>query len=194
MPVPTLYYIRHGETDWNAELRFQGRRDIALNDKGRRQAAENGRKLKTLLAGIEACRFLTSPLQRARETMEIVLGELGLPANGYTVEDWLIEASYGELEGTTLAEYKKRDPKDHAARKRNRWAHRPAGGESHAMVAARIAGRLDNLPEPTVIIGHGVVGRVIRQRLLALEPNDAANYVFPQDRVFVWRDGRENRI
>jgi broad specificity phosphatase PhoE len=194
MPVPTIYYIRHGETDWNAALRFQGRRDIALNDKGRRQAAENGRKLKGLLADTGRCRFLTSPLQRARETMEIVLRELGMPEARYTIEDWLIEASYGELEGTTLAEYKARDPEDHAARKKSRWAHCPPGGESHAMVAMRIAGRLENLPEPTVIVGHGVVGRVIRQQLLALERDEAANYAFPQDCISVWRDGQENRI
>jgi broad specificity phosphatase PhoE len=194
MPVPTIYYIRHGETDWNAELRFQGRRDIALNEKGRRQAAENGRKLKALLGDFGRCRFLTSPLWRARETMEIVLGELGTGLHCYAIEDWLVEASYGELEGITLAEYKARDPQGHASRKARRWTHCPPGGESHAMVARRIAGRLETLPDPTVIVGHGVVGRVIRQRLLTLEPDEAANYTFRQDCVFIWRDGQENRV
>lgn len=50
MPVPTIYYIRHGETSWNAEGRLQGVRDIALNELGRRQAAHAGRILADLFA------------------------------------------------------------------------------------------------------------------------------------------------
>jgi broad specificity phosphatase PhoE len=50
MPAPTIYYIRHGETAWNAKGRFQGTQDIPLNDLGRTQAAASGEILARLLA------------------------------------------------------------------------------------------------------------------------------------------------
>src|SRR3954453_18492627 len=68
--VPTIYYIRHGETDWNAEGKLQGTRDIPLNDLGRKQAAQAGAILATLFERDErdeaSLRFVASPLGRAR--------------------------------------------------------------------------------------------------------------------------------
>ncbi len=75
--MPVLYYIRHGETDFNVEARLQGRRDTALNANGRRQAAECGELLRDLFArdghspAVEFA-YVSSPLKRARETMEIL--------------------------------------------------------------------------------------------------------------------------
>ena len=194
MAQPTIYYVRHGQTDWNAELRFQGRQDIALNEKGRRQAAANGRKLRSLVGNGDGFGFLTGPLSRTRETMEIMLGEMGRDPKGYAIEPLLVEASYGELEGTTLAEFKKADPQGHKRRKAERWTYCPAGGESHEMAEQRIAGWLDALDEDTVIAGHGVIGRVMRRRLLGIPKDEAAAFVFPQDVVFIWHGGREKQV
>ena len=73
---PELYFIRHGQTDWNAQGRYQGARDIPLNDIGRRQADENGAKLRELLRGEARSpadfAWFVSPLSRTRETMERV--------------------------------------------------------------------------------------------------------------------------
>jgi len=78
---PELYFIRHGETDWNAEGRYQGSKDIPLNARGRGQAALNGGLLKSLLAraGRAATDFTwyVSPLGRTRESMDKVLAEVG---------------------------------------------------------------------------------------------------------------------
>ena len=71
---PELYFIRHGETDWNAEGRYQGSQDIPLNDRGRLQADQNGQLLARLLkrAGRHPSEFnwYCSPLGRTRETMQ----------------------------------------------------------------------------------------------------------------------------
>ena len=72
-PGVTLYFVRHGETDWNAAKRYQGRRDIPLNATGRAQARRNGRVLADLLGSrAAALDHVASPLRRARETMEIL--------------------------------------------------------------------------------------------------------------------------
>src|SRR6188768_1549281 len=99
MPAPVIYYIRHGETSWNAEGRLQGTRDIPLNDLGRRQAAHAGNVLAELLAR-DGCDksslpFVASPLGRARMTMELVRGALQLAPGEYALDDRLREIGYG---------------------------------------------------------------------------------------------------
>src|SRR5271167_211102 len=107
-PRRTLYFVRHGETDWNAERRLQGRRDIPLNALGRKQAARCGELLRNLLAVSGATprqfAFTASPLSRARETMEIVRTELGVPPRDYTTDARLAELSFGKWEGLTYKE------------------------------------------------------------------------------------------
>jgi broad specificity phosphatase PhoE len=80
MPAPMIYYIRHGETAWNAQGRFQGSQDIPLNDLGRTQAVASGGILADLLArdgrDPSSLPFVASPLGRARLTMELIRGAI----------------------------------------------------------------------------------------------------------------------
>ncbi|MDB5607900.1 MAG: phosphoglycerate kinase, partial [Bradyrhizobium sp.] len=91
MPQPVIYYIRHGQTEWNAAGRFQGSRDIPLNDLGREQAAHAGGLLKDLFArherGADSVGYVSSPLGRARSTMEFVRSQLGLLPDDYALDD-----------------------------------------------------------------------------------------------------------
>src|SRR5215475_8302789 len=107
MASPVLYYIRHGETEWNALGRLQGTRDIPLNEVGHRQAVHAGGVLEQLLAhdrrDKSALPFVASPLGRARMTMELVRETLRLPPRDYAVDDRLREIGYGQWEGSTLA-------------------------------------------------------------------------------------------
>src|SRR6478752_5939874 len=100
MPV-THYILRHGQTDWNAEWRLQGQQDIPLNDLGRRQAQENGLRLKALARSFDGYDFVASPLGRARETMELARAAAGLPPDAYRIEDRLKEICFGDWEGHT---------------------------------------------------------------------------------------------
>src|SRR5215468_6432528 len=121
--------MRHGETDWNVARRHQGSRDIPLNSRGRRQAAQCGDTLRSLIeaggrtpAGFT---YISSPLSRASETMDIVRGALGLPAAGYATEPRLAELSFGRWEGRTYKEIGAADPAVLKVRERDRWNHRP---------------------------------------------------------------------
>jgi len=95
--MTTLLFVRHGETDWNRQGRFQGTRDIPLNDEGRAQARRLAARWPW---GGDV--LLSSPLLRARETAEILAPALGLTIGGF--DPRLIERSYGAAEGLTLAE------------------------------------------------------------------------------------------
>src|SRR5437762_12665954 len=118
MPAPTIYYIRHGETSSNAEGRLQGTLDIPLNDLGRKQAAHAGNVLAGLFArdgrDKQKLPFVSSPLGRARATMDLVREVLDLPPGGYTIDDRLREIGYGEWEGSTLADMRAKDPEFYA--------------------------------------------------------------------------------
>src|SRR4051794_28793035 len=108
MPGTVVYYIRHGETAWNAEGRFQGPQDIPLNDLGRTQAVTAGGILGGLIAraghAVSALPFVSSPLGRARLTMELVRETLKLAPDDYAIDDRLREIGYGQWEGLTLPE------------------------------------------------------------------------------------------
>ena len=103
-PDVTIYFIRHGETEWNAEARYQGQADIPMNARGRAQAKRNGETLRPLLPKIANADYVASPLARARETMQIVRTVLGLPPDDFRIDDRLNEAHYGNWQGTLAAD------------------------------------------------------------------------------------------
>ena len=195
---PTLYLIRHGETDYNVEGRLQGQLDIPLNPRGRRQAARNGATLANLLAdsrrGEDDFDWVASPLMRARSTMEILRREMGLDASGFRLDDALKEISFGDWEGETLAEVKLRDPAGHAARKSDKWHFVPPGGESYEMLSVRIRPWLFGLKRDTVCVAHGGITRVVRGMLEDLPVNKIPVLDIPQDLIYAWRYGEAGWI
>src|SRR5271156_255934 len=157
--MPVLYYVRHGETDFNAEGRLQGRRDTMLNARGRRQAAECGSVLRDLFArdGRKAMDFayVSSPLIRARETMVILREALGLDPHTYDSADRLMEISYGEWEGLTLPEIEIRTPGLLRQREHDKWDFAPPGGENYRALTSRIGEWYASLTQDTVATAHG---------------------------------------
>ena len=89
-----IYVVRHGQTDWNAERRLQGQKDIPLNPIGREQARQNGINLAEILRveGI-AFDFVASPLTRTRQTMEIMRTAIGVDPRAYRTDERLVEVS-----------------------------------------------------------------------------------------------------
>ena len=97
MSKPVYYLIRHGQTDYNAEGRLQGARDIPLNALGKSQAASNGKRLRAIEGfDPEAHEWVASPLLRTRQTMQLVRENAGLAPTEFRTEDRLIEVSFGD--------------------------------------------------------------------------------------------------
>jgi probable phosphoglycerate mutase len=198
MPTPTIYYIRHGETPWNAAGKLQGARDIPLNDLGRRQAAQAGGILAKVLTrdGHDKARipFVASPLGRARATMELLRGALHLPPHGYAVDDRLREIGYGEWEGSTLAEMQLADPAFYARRQTEKWTLAPQGGETYASVQSRMRDWYDSLLTDTVAVAHGGTARALMVALGFETPQGAADLPIAQGAVYVFRRGRAEPV
>jgi broad specificity phosphatase PhoE len=193
MPAPTIYYIRHGETSWNAEGKLQGAQDIPLNELGRKQAANAGSILADLFArdGRDKAQlaFVASPLGRARSTMDFVREILGLPAGDYAIDDRLREIGYGRWEGSTLAEMQAQDPELFAKRQTEKWTMSPPGGETYASVQLRMRDWYDSLKVDTVAVAHGGTARALMVALDIETPLSAADLTIEQGAVYVFRDG-----
>ncbi len=183
----TLYCIRHGETKWNKERRYQGQRDIPLNDIGRGQATENGRKLSSLDLNLATLDFVASPLNRARETMHRIRAELGLSPESFTTDARLKEVHYGIWEGQLLSEIYETNPEGLAARRADPFNWRPQNGESYADLLGRTVSWLDTVTRDTVVVTHGGISRVLRCHALSLDPKTLLDLEVPQDRILILR-------
>ena len=149
-----FYFVRHGQTIWNAENKICGRTDIALNDTGRAQAAETGNKI--LQEGIHADEILYSPLQRAAETARIISEITGIPRRE---EKRLIEQHFGKWEGT---------PRNGAdfLKAKECFAISNEGGESMLRLAQRIYNLLDEIKEESdrktyILVAHNGIVRMV---------------------------------
>jgi uncharacterized phosphatase len=133
--VPTtIVLVRHGETDWNLERRFQGHADQPLNASGREQA----RMLADMLRPERLSAIYTSPLCRASETATIVAERLGLEPREL---DALREIDVGDWEGMTVDEVRARYPERLDAAWRSGWPN----GETHDQLSARVVPALLDL-------------------------------------------------
>lgn len=181
----TIYFVRHGQTDWNAEYRFQGQQDIPINALGRQQATRNGETLRAVLPDPETFEFVASPLSRTRQTMQIIRDELGLPQDEYQTDKRLLELNYGDWEGQTIDEMRQSHGEMSDARNRNKWEFVPPGdgAESYAMLAERFQPWLSETFKHTVCVTHGGVLRCIWKLVGGMSVDEAGQLIIPQDRI-----------
>lgn len=187
-----LYVTRHGQTDYNAEMRFQGRLDIPLNDHGKAQAFENGNSLNSLL-GEEASDFdfVSSPMMRARQTMDIIRSRFDADLPEYRTDDRLIEISFGDWEGYTASELGQKFPDLFSEREKDKWNFRPPGetSESYQSITTRVSEFLNSVDRPTLCVCHG---GIIRAMFHLIAPQDTQSYAtapIPQDKILKIHNG-----
>lgn len=174
-----ILLARHGETPWNAEGRYQGRRDIPLSPIGEQQARQLGERLRE----VSITRALASPLSRARRTAELALGEAR--ASMLQIDEGLAEIGHGDWEGLLASEIRARDPERLTA-----WREDPAsvlmpgeGGESLQIVLDRawpaFARACEGLAadDTLLLVAHDAVNRLLLCRVLGL----------PLDRLWSFR-------
>lgn len=188
----TIYFVRHGQTDWNAARKMQGQIDIPLNDTGRDQAKRNGEMLRERVGTRAAdLHFVASPLARASETMQIVRRQLALPHDAFARDDRLKEMAYGRWEGMTWPRHAERTPEiTHWLG--DPWLRATPGGESYAMLWARVVAWLQEVPGDTVVVAHGGVMRMLRGHWLRLPPAESVRLDVPQDKVLILAAGKES--
>jgi broad specificity phosphatase PhoE len=190
-----LWFIRHGETDYNREGRLQGQQDTPLNPKGREQASAVGRALRKL-AGAEmaaldaASAFVASPFERTRRTMELARTAMGFDPAAYALDDRLKELTFGEWEGSTWPEIEARDPAGAAARAADKWAFTPPGGESYEDLARRLSPWLETISGDLLVVSHGGVARALLYLIADVAPEKAAEVFVQQGRAILFEDGR----
>lgn len=191
---PQIVFIRHGETDWNAEARLQGQRDIALNEKGIDQARQTGKILSSFLgpAGLadKNRHWVSSPLSRATQTMELAREVAGLPPKKYSLDRRLKELTFGEWEGLTWPEVKAVAPYAANWREGDKWNFVPPGGESYQMLSDRLWPWIRSLTGATVVSAHGGIARVLLAELAGMDRQSAALASIWQGRILVLADGR----
>ena len=167
--MPQLVLVRHGQSTWNLENRFTGETDIPLTTLGREEARLAGTKLKN----IPFVHGFTSVLQRAIDTMTLLLEEAQQSQLPVTRNRALNERNYGELQGLNKAEVAKKYGDRQVAIWRRSYATRPPGGESLADTAARVIPYYQSEIEPLLKNGKNILivahGNSLRSLVMFLE-------------------------
>ena len=186
--LPAIYFLRHGETEWNRQRRIQGQTDVPLNETGRNQARRMAAKLHEVQASLDGIQLMASPLLRTRETMAAVLEVYGRDDDAVIYDDRLKELNFGSVEGKSwpdihaLGVRPEIDPEHY-----HNW--RPDGGESYDDASGRVADWLSSLTGPVIVVAHGGISRILRGIVFELPKREIVTQKVPQDRFFRILDG-----
>jgi 2,3-bisphosphoglycerate-dependent phosphoglycerate mutase len=167
--VALLVLVRHGESQWNLENRFTGWVDVPLTETGRREAQRAGEALR----GLHFDRAFTSVLQRAIETLDIVLRAIGQTDLPIERDAALNERHYGELQGLNKAETAQKYGAEQVHIWRRSYDIAPPGGESLKDTAARTLPYFESAIVPLVVAGQNILvaahGNSLRSIVMHLE-------------------------
>ena len=187
-PRPPIYFVRHGETDWNVKGMIQGWTDTPLNAKGHIQARAVAQALTQVPGFSPDFGFVVSPLLRARQTMGYIAEALGLDPPQIAIEPAVKELGFGVWEGKPFWELKASPV--YPAHPDDRYSWRPDAGESYADGHARINAWLDTLDRPTLVVAHGAIGRCLIAEVAGLPRRDLVELVMHQGFYCKLTDGR----
>lgn len=152
--VITIYFTRHGQTNWNNERKIQGHVEVDLNEVGRAQA----KTLHDKLLSVPLDLIIVSPLRRAKETAELIRGERNIPM---IVDPRIIEEYYGDMEGKSRSD-------ESYLTQRQCFAKRYPHGEGYFDVVARVYSFFDDIKakydgklNTILVVAHGGMSRVV---------------------------------
>lgn len=181
-----IYLLRHGETEWNAAGRFQGRLDSPLTPKGVGQAIAMGRTLAGIVPGAPGVAIHISPLGRARQTAEIIRG---FRDGACRFDPRLREVTLGSWDGLAHDDIDARWPGLLDGSSPFDWFFRSPDGESYQHASLRVRAWLREANGIIIAVSHGLVGRLIRGAYLDLTAAEALALPVPQDVIWRLRGG-----
>lgn len=174
-----LYFIRHGLSEANKTGHWSGQSETPLSPEGREQARAAGIKAKDLDIDL----IVSSPLERAHETAEIIASEIGYPIAKIMLSDLLKERSWGDLEGTPHSNADGIEDLDTI----------PNIETSKRLIerADRALRYLEELPaEHILVVSHGTFGRALRHHILEDIPfvnkSGVPGVTLPNGEVIQW--------
>jgi probable phosphoglycerate mutase len=189
-----IYLVRHGQTEFNREGRYQGACDSPLTLLGQRQARAIGVLLRAHTP--RDATIVSSPLGRAWSTAEIIRQTGGF--SGEVVADPnLAEISMGAWDGLLLSEIEALRPPFDMTERPSDWYMRSPDGETYDAFAARLGVFLAHAlrrAAPLIVVSHGVAGRVLRGLYASLDKDEALRLPVPQDAVWRLAGGRIERL
>ncbi len=189
---PEIYVLRHGQTVWNLEKRFQGSGNSPLTVLGRRQAATQGAILHGQGVVARGLPVLASPQGRAQQTADIVAARLGC---AHRPDARLAELKQGAWEGLFEHEIKTRWPEIYAKRGNDiRWYFDNPTAESFASLHARAGEFLASLRGPAVIVTHGITSHILRGIWLGLDLKASAALPGGQGCVYHLCDATQRKL
>ena len=176
--LPVIYFIRHGETDWNKQGLIQGSVETELNALGILQVQAVANALVQKREELFGFQFVCSPQHRAQQTMGYITSALGISMEQVKTEPRVRELGFGIWEGKPFWELK--DSPIYPADAETRYDWRPEGGESYADGVARVDDWLSTVMLPTLVVAHGAVGRCLMGYVAGVKPADIVTLKTPQ--------------
>jgi len=164
MNLPTIILLRHGETEWNIEGRYQGQLNSNLTNLGKEQALNNAFKIEREICLNEPFKFFSSPLGRAKESTLIICEALGIESEKIIYEENLQEVNYGIFEGKTKFFCQTKLKQQFNDREANKWEYVVNGGESYEMVTQRLLIWLKSIENEKniIVVAHEMINRALR--------------------------------
>ncbi|ABI39750.1 Phosphoglycerate mutase [Shewanella sp. MR-4] len=189
----TIYLLRHGQTQFNAELRLQGHCNSPLTELGQLQAQTVGSVLSEYVQQAEDWAFYVSPLGRAVQTAEIICQQIGFPVERLQKDERLKELGLGDWEQVRVPDIKQNQPELNELAD---WYTYAPNAESFASISERIQDWLKDpaVPERVIIVSHALSGAVFRGIYANLDYHDLWAQEMPQDAFFKLEDGKVAKI
>ena len=175
-----LYFVRHGQTEWNAIRRMQGQWNSDLSELGRAQAEVNGKFLEPL--GIEY--LVASPLDRTRQTAEIVTDQLQI---SFRVDDRIKEWNCGDWSGEMWDDLQEKWPDEFSSWQSDQFHYRGPAAENYPDMIERSTPFLNEILATgftrIAIVSHGMIGRAMIGSLLAMSPEQMLSFGQTNDAI-----------
>ncbi|MGM9986972.1 MAG: histidine phosphatase family protein [Bacillaceae bacterium] len=159
-----IYLIRHGETVFNKQGKYQGELDSPLTLEGMEQVKNIARLLKVLIDDPNEWEIISSPLGRAMQSTGIICETIGFDVDKVTTDERLKEVTVGSWAGLTTKEIETSWPEQLKHTDGYNWYFNSPDGESYDAVVKRVSDWLESVKnrEKMIVVSHGLTGRIIR--------------------------------